>query len=122
MPTVLVDVQEDAFEFDKEYKDYRIDNPLLRQHKEWDNDAMTGENGSVLLLPSQYNRYARLPAAGLILHAHHLFSLVACRVQLKHWIQLLCAHANGSRALSEHLPVKAVCYPHSNQGLPYIQQ
>ena len=56
-------VQEDAFEFDKEYKDYRTDNPLLRQHKEWDNDAMTGENGSPLLLPSEYNRCEHPPAA-----------------------------------------------------------
>ena len=60
---VCMAVQEDAFEFDKEYKDYRTDNPLLRQHKEWDNDAMTGENGSPLLLPSEYNRCEHPPAA-----------------------------------------------------------
>jgi hypothetical protein len=50
-------VQEDSFEFDREFKDFRVDNPLLRQHKEWDNDSMTGANGSQLLLPQHYNRY-----------------------------------------------------------------
>lgn len=62
-------MQEDSFEFDKEYKDFKVDNPLLRQHKEWDNDAMTGNNGSIILLPKQYNRCSHLPAPSFIFHS-----------------------------------------------------
>jgi hypothetical protein len=49
-------MQERSFEFDKEFKDFSVDNPLLRQHKEWDEEAMTGANGSPQLTPEHYNR------------------------------------------------------------------
>jgi hypothetical protein len=77
-------VQEDSFEFDQEFRDFHIDNTLLRQHKEWDHDAMTGNNGSMMLLPSTYNRYSPLPLsnpfalvvqASLLLHTPGFCSL-----------------------------------------------
>lgn len=52
----LAVLQEGTFEFDEDFQNFSIGNPLLRKHKEWDEDAMTGSNGTPFLTPDRYNR------------------------------------------------------------------
>jgi hypothetical protein len=52
----MATVQEATFSFDREFADYRVDNPILRKHKEWDDEAMMGTSDFEPLTPERYNR------------------------------------------------------------------
>ena len=47
-------MQEQGFEFDDTFRDFKLDNPLMEKHREFDAAAMR-EHG---LTPDRYNRCA----------------------------------------------------------------
>ena len=51
-------VQEEGFEFDEQFQDFQLGNPLVRAHPEYDEAGMRDHG----LTPDRYNRYVPPPA------------------------------------------------------------
>lgn len=88
-------MQEGAFEFDKDFPNFSIGNPLLRKHKEWDEAAMTGANDSPFLTPDLYNRQAPplppTPSSALEASSQFESAATTCLTQSLH----LCLHRSS---------------------------